>query len=71
MVRPTEIIKTRKSPCGKLSNDRRNVPLYQNQLVTRSKKMTIKRPMISVCSLCICLALAGRAFSSTLVIKYA
>ena len=56
----------RKRPCGKLSNDRLSVPVYHSQLVTSSEKITIKRPMISVWILCICLELAAAAFSSKL-----
>ena len=53
-------------PCGKLSKLRLTVPLYQNQLVTTSKKIASRRPMISVWIRCICLELADSDFSSKL-----
>src|SRR5258708_31730711 len=57
---------TRKRPCGKLANDSVSVPLFQNQLVTSSKKIASRRPIMSVWIVCNCLELVGAAFSSTL-----
>src|SRR5688500_10527152 len=68
IVRPTEIRNTRKSPSGKVSNVRPNGPLDQYQLVTSSKNVATKRPMINVWILCICKELAAASFSSKLII---
>lgn len=46
------------------------MPEYQNQLVTSSKKIAIKRPIISVCIRCICRELAAASFSSKLNFRY-
>src|SRR5438105_3124378 len=71
MVSPTAITKRGMSHCGSLSNERRSVPLAQNQLVASRRKITTSRPMMSVCIRCIRAELAAAAFSSRLGILMA